>query len=109
MLMVGVVKLDVWGRGNSEFLTQACGAVRTQDKQDSEASDDIVISSDTPRKVSPRNNRDQDESINSLPYVSYTHAVCTLCTKAWLPLCLPVFLVTFGFHFVLKAKIISSF
>lgn len=67
----------VWGGGNSEILIQACGAVRTQDKQDSGASDDVAISSDTPRKVSPRNNRDQDESINSLPRVSYTHAVCT--------------------------------
>lgn len=98
-----------WEEGNSEFLTQACRAVRNQDKQESGAPGDIFISSGTPRKVSLRNNRDQDESINSLPRVSYTHAVCTLCTKAWLPLCLPVFLVTFGLHFVLKAKIISSF
>lgn len=31
-----------------------------------------------------------------------------ICTKAWLPLCLPVFLVTFVYHFDQKAKIISS-
>lgn len=99
-----------WGGGNGDFQSQSYGAVREQREGNVlGAPGDIVIISRAPQERSPRNNQAQNEPINSFSCVCILMLYMHLCTNAWLPLCLPVFLVTFGYHFVLKAKIFSSF